>query len=312
MALYPGDPHLNLLPAADRHHAIPLHLVEHLAVEASPFRNRPPHTPSDGRPPNEPTHATPGPKRAIALLTLKAAATIPRDLEGENHLMVEGLTEHVLIAAMYAAASASSLWEDRPSPPLAQAAQDAPDTVPTAEDIHQILSTGATPKTHPKVRPIQLSSWDAMDTPLATTEVHILKHRDIWWTLKWDNHGKVRRATAHAPDDEVPPPLRGGDRLQLAARVSHTRLAAWEALHYALYWAQGAPEAPPPPGTHPSVDTPRHPLHGPHAPPRSRHRAPAPHLAHGPARCPTRGRESAWPHDQASVPAEGYRPHVQA
>ena len=54
-------------------------------------------------------HATPGPKRAIALLTLKAEATIPRDLEGENHLMVEGLTEHVLIAAMYATASASRL-----------------------------------------------------------------------------------------------------------------------------------------------------------------------------------------------------------
>ena len=31
--------------------------------------------------------------------------------------MVEGLTEHVLIAAMYAAASASHLWED-PTPHL--------------------------------------------------------------------------------------------------------------------------------------------------------------------------------------------------
>ena len=88
------------LPPADRHHAIPLHLVEHLAVGPSPFQKRPPHTPSDGRPPDEPTHATPGPKRAIALLTLKAEAAIPRDL------MVEGLTEHVLIAAMYATASA--------------------------------------------------------------------------------------------------------------------------------------------------------------------------------------------------------------
>ena len=73
----PGDPHPYLLPAADRHHAIPLHLVEHLAVGPSPFQKRPPHTPSDGRPPDTPTHATPGPKRAIALLTLKAEATIP-------------------------------------------------------------------------------------------------------------------------------------------------------------------------------------------------------------------------------------------
>ena len=122
----PGDPHPYLLPAADRHHAIPLHLVEQLAVGPSPFQKRPPHTPSDGRPPDEPTHATPGPKRAIALLTLKAEATIPRDLEGENHLMVERLTEHVLIAAMYATASASRLWEDRPSPPLAKQRRTPP------------------------------------------------------------------------------------------------------------------------------------------------------------------------------------------
>ena len=243
----PGDPHPYLLPAADRHHAIPLHLVEHLAVGPSPFQKRPPHTPSDGRPPDEPTHATPGPKRAIALLTLKAEAAIPRDLEGENHLMVEGLTEQVLIAAMYATASASHLWEDRPSPPLAQAAQDAPDTGPTAEDIHEMLNMRAPPKTHPAVRPIQLVSWDAMDAPPTTTEVHILKHRDTWSTVEWDDHGKVRRATAHAPDGEVPPPPRGEDRLQLAARIPHAPEAAWEALHYALYWAQGAPEGPLPP-----------------------------------------------------------------
>ena len=243
----PGDPHPYLLPAADRHHAIPLHLVEHLAVGPSPFQKRPPHTPSDGRPPDEPTHATPGPKHAIALLTLKAEATIPRDLEGENHLMVEGLTEYVVIAAMYATASASRLWEERPSPPLAQAAQDAPDAGPTAEDIHQIFNMRAPPKTHPAVRPIQLVSWDAMDAPPTTTEVHILKHRDTWWTVEWDDHGKVRRATAHAPDDEVPPPPRGGDRLRLAARIPHAPEAAWEALHYALYWAQTAPEGPLPP-----------------------------------------------------------------
>ena len=243
----PGDPHPYLLPAADRHHAIPLHLVEQLAVGPSPFQKRPPHTPSDGCLPDEPTHATPGPKRAIALLTLKAEATIPRDLEGENHLMVEGLTEHVLIAAMYATASASRLWEDRPSPSPAQAAQDAPDVGPTAEDIHQILNMRAPPKTHPAVRPNQLVSWDAMDAPPTTTEVHILKHRDTWWTVEWDDHGKVRLATAHAPDDEVPPPQRGWDRSGIATRIPHAPEAAWEALHYALYWAQGAPEGPLPP-----------------------------------------------------------------
>ena len=86
-----------------------------------------------------------------------------------------------------------------------------------------------------------------MDAPPTTTEVHILKHRDTGWTVEWDDHGKVRRATAHAPDDEVPPPPHGGDRLRLAARIPHAPEAAWEALHYALYSAQGAPDGPLPP-----------------------------------------------------------------
>ena len=57
----------------------------------------------------------------------------------------------------------------------------------------------------------------------------------------------MRRAAAHTPDDEVPPRPRGGNRLRLAARVPHTPEAPREALHYALYWAQGAPRGPLPP-----------------------------------------------------------------
>ena len=134
------------------------------------------------------------------------------------------------------------------SPALPQAAQDTPSTGPTTEDIHQLLNMRAPPKTHPVVRPIQLNSWGAMDAPPGTRGVHIVKHRDIWWTVEWEDHGKVRRAAAHASDDQVPPPPRGGDRLRLAARVPHSREAAWEALHYALYWAQGAPVGPLPSG----------------------------------------------------------------
>ena len=138
---------------------------------------------------------------------------------------MEGLTEHVL-AAMYATAAASRLWKDRPSPPLAQAAQDAPSLVPTAEDIHQVLLMQAPPKTHPLVCSIQLVGWDAMDAPPATTKVHILKHRDILWTMEWDDHSKVRRATAHGPEEDVPPPPRCGDRLRLASCVPHSPEAA--------------------------------------------------------------------------------------
>ena len=131
-------------------------------------------------------------------------ATIPRDLEGENHLVVKGLTEHVLVAAMYATAAASRLWEDRPSPPLALAGQDTPSPGPTAEDIHHVLLMRAPPKANPVVCPVQLIGWDAMDASPATTELHVLKHRETWCTVEWDDHGKLRQGTAHAPEDEVP------------------------------------------------------------------------------------------------------------
>ena len=161
--------------------------------------------------------------------------------------MVEGLTEHVLVAAMYAAAAASRLWEDRPSPPLAQAPQNTPSRGPTAEDLLHVLFMRALPKAHPVVRPIQLVGWDAMDAPAVTTEVQVLKHRDTWCTVEWDDHSKVTQATAHAPDNMIPPPPRGRNRLMLAARVFHSPEAAWDVLHDALYWARGAPGAPLPP-----------------------------------------------------------------
>ena len=95
--------------------------------------------------------------------------------------------------------------------------------------------------------PNQLVSCDAMEVSRATTELHVLQHRDTWWTVEWEDHGKVRQATAHAPQNAVPPLPRGGDCLQLPARVPDIPEAACEALHNALYWAQGAPGGPLPP-----------------------------------------------------------------
>ena len=243
-------------------------------------------------------------------LNLKAEATIRRVLEGESHLMVEGLTEHILIAAMYATAAASRLWKDRPSPPLAQAVQDAPSTGPTAEDIHQVLPMRALSKTEPVVRAIQLVHWDAMDAPPATAEVHILKNRNIWGTVGRPPQGETgsstrpRRRGPATATRQTPPATR-------QPRPPQPRGSPGSAALRLLLGAGGA-RRPPPPGRQPRVDTPCHPLHGPHAPPLGRHRAAAPNLAHGPARHPAGGPGDAWHHDQASVPAEGRRPHVQA
>ena len=153
--------------------------------------------------------------------------------------MVEGLTDHVLVAAMYNTAAAPRLWEDCPSPALAQAAQDAPSPGPTAEDIHEVLLMRSPPKTHFVVCPIQLVSWDTIDAPPPTTEVHILKHRDTWWTVEWGDHSKVMRATAHAPDDEVPPLSRGGTACRLAHMHCHGA-GTWQRL---VTWPTDPPDA---------------------------------------------------------------------
>ena len=117
---------------------------------------------------------------------------------------------------------------------------------------------------------------------LIATEVHILKHRDTWWTVEWDDHGKVRRATAHAPTTKSRPHHAEGTACDSRTHPPGPRGSLRSAALRPLLGAGGARRTPPP-GTHPSVDTPRHPLHGPHAPPRGRHRAPAPHLANRPA-----------------------------
>ena len=166
--------------------------------------------------------------------------------------MVEGLTKHILIAAMYATASASRLSEDRPS------------------------NTG-TPG----------GRWNE------TTTARSDGQQDTPPTTKSRPHHA--EGTACDSPHAFPTPQR-----QPGSAALRPLLGA------------GGARRPPPPGTQPSVDTPRHPLIDRHAPPQGRHRAPAPHLAHGPARRPAGGQGSAWPHNQASVPAEGPRPHVQA
>ena len=75
-----GDPNSYLLPAADCHQAIPLKLVEYLAVGPSPSQKRPPNTPSEGRPQDVQTHATPGPNCAIALPTPPSPETWRRKI----------------------------------------------------------------------------------------------------------------------------------------------------------------------------------------------------------------------------------------
>ena len=91
--------------------------------------------------------------------------------------MVDSLTEHVLIAAIYATAAASRLGEDRPSPPLAQALQEGSSPGPTAEDIHEILHMRALPKTHPVVRPTRrLGAMDALPAHHRISHPQTLEH----------------------------------------------------------------------------------------------------------------------------------------
>ena len=89
--------------------------------------------------------------------------------------MLNELTEHVLIAAMHTTAAKGGIWDADPSPSLAQA---APNPGPAAKEVHEVLNMRAPLKAHAVVRPIQLVGLDTKDAPAATTELHVLKHRD--------------------------------------------------------------------------------------------------------------------------------------
>ena len=237
----PGDPGIYILPNRSREHAIPLHGVESLALGPPPPKHQHQHIPGDKR-----TQAPDGGKkahqRALAHITLHPAAHLPKDFGTERHIVLEGQAHHIITAALYTLAAHERHWDPTTIPAMPPPPQGPKDPV-TRFHIDQLLSRKAPPHLHPSRIPLAIASWDTLDTPPRQPAIHILKADTQWWVLHWA-HGVLMAAQAYTPEMDPEDPPRGQQRLLQATTLTGREGAPWEALHTALYWAQGSPNGP--------------------------------------------------------------------
>ena len=237
----PGDPGIYILPNRSREHAIPLHGVESLALGPPPPKHQHKHIPVDKR-----TQAPDGGKkahqRALAHITVHPAAHLPKDFGTERHIVLEGQAHHIITAALYTLAAHERHWDPTTIPAMPPPPQGPKDPI-TPFHIDQLLSRRATPHLHPSRIATAIASWDTLDTPPQQPAIHILKADAQWWVLYWA-HGVLMAAQAYTPEKDPEDPPRGQQRLLQATTLTGREGAPWEALHTALYWAQGSPNGP--------------------------------------------------------------------
>ena len=237
----PEDRGIYILPNRSREHAIPLHGVESLALGLPPPKHQHQHVPGDKR-----TQAPDGGKKAhqcaLAHITVHPAAHRPKDFGTERHIVLEGQAHHIITAALYTLAAHEHHWDPTTIPAMPPTPQGPKDPV-TPFHIDQLLSHRATPQLHPSRIELAIASWDTLDTPPQQPAIHILKADAKWWVLHWA-HGVLMAAQDYTPEIDPEDPPRGCQRLLQATILTGREGAPWEALHTALYWAQGSPNGP--------------------------------------------------------------------
>ena len=202
----PGDPGIYILPNRSREHAIPLHGVESLALEAPPPKHVHQYIPGDkraqARDREKKTH-----QRALAHITVHPTAHLPKDFGTERHIVLEGQAHHIITAALYTLAAQEHHW-DPPSISAMLPPPQGPSDPVTPFHIHQLLRRRATPNLHPSRIELAIASWDTLDTPPQEPAVHILKADAQWWVLHWA-HGVLMAAQAYTPEIDAKEPPRG-------------------------------------------------------------------------------------------------------
>ena len=250
----PGDPHPYLLPAADHHDAIPLHLFEHLAGTI-PLPEAPPPHPIRRTPARradthhawtQTRHCTPHPKGGSPDPPVPGGGKPPHvgraDGAGPDRSYV---CHNVRLPPL----------RGPPSPTSGPSSAGPPDTGPTAKDIHQILNMQAPPKTHPQGQPHPARQLGRHGRPPG------------------HNGGSHPQTPGHLVDIGMGRPRQGqtgngtapttgmGPLVTRRTCPPHPSCSLRSAALRPVLGAGGA-IGPPPPRTHPSVDTPRHSLHG--------------------------------------------------
>ena len=160
----------------------------------------------------------------------------------ERHIVLEGQAHHIINAALNTLAAHERHWNPTTIPAMPPPPQGPKDPV-TPFHIDQLLSRRATPHLHPSRIELTIASWDTLDTPPQQPAIHILKV-DAQWSVPHWAHGVLMAAQAYTPEIDPEDPQQGWQRLLQATGLTGRQGAPWDALHTAIYWAQGSPNGP--------------------------------------------------------------------
>ena len=237
----PGDPRIYILPNSSREHASPLHGVESLAQRPPPPKHQHHHIPGDKRT-QAPDGGRKAHQRALAHITVHPTAYLRKDFGTERHIVLEGQAHGIVTAALYTLAAHEHHWDPTAIPAMPPPPQ-GPDDPITPLHIDQLLSCRATPHLHPSRIELAIASWDTLDIPPQQPAIHILKADAQWLVLHWA-HGVLMAVQAYTPEIDAEDAPRGQQRLLQATTLTGRNGTPREALHTALYWAQGSANGP--------------------------------------------------------------------
>ena len=232
-----GDPGIYILHNRSWEHAIPLHGVESLTLGPPPPKHQHQHIPGEKR-----TQARDGGKtahkRAPAHISVHSTAHLQKDFCAGRNIVLEGQAHHIITAALHTLTAHEHHWDPTAIPGMPPRPQ-GPNVPVTPFHIEQLLSRRATPHLQPSRIELSIALWDTLDTP---PRPHPQIGRPMVGPPKGTRspHGGPGLHPEIDPED----PPRGRQRLHQGTTLTGRESAPWEALHTALYWAQGSPSSP--------------------------------------------------------------------
>ena len=180
----PGTKGVHLTAGDTLGKVLPVHQVHNMAIGPRLTDTNKPRHPLAGRGAREPRPTdpnAPGPDRAHLHLTMKPTTQFPTALEGEAHLIVEGLTEDVITLAANTLAAVTDSRDDTVGHPAAHKdrIQEKEDTL-TPELMDQLLQlrslTGPPEQRMPRIG-LKVTDWTVPDRTPDTPTVTLMCHQ---------------------------------------------------------------------------------------------------------------------------------------
>ena len=226
--------------------AIPLDQVHHMAMGPRLSNTDKPRqllARCGARDPGPADPNAPGPDRALLHFTMKHTAQLPTTLAGEEHFIVEGLTDDVITLAANTLAATTDAWDDAVGHPTARTdrVQETPDTLTPDLVDHLVQLTSPLEQHNRKTEGPKVTDWTIFDKPPDAPTVTLTCHEHTWWVAQWNATGTTDRVHTFTVEARTATPLALGDRFSYSTHHTDHPLAHWLALKTAMHWTVDAP-----------------------------------------------------------------------